>query len=209
MLVAISCCLCGFGSGLFTAGGVAAIANLPDQPTAIAVAQEPYPTFTPYPTYTAYPTQQLPKPKPTKAPAQPPAPEQPVAEPPTPAPPPVEPQNVVHSVGEPIPFDGYSLTLQSVAFENGVLMITIAIANTGADAINVSSMIGYTARNAAGELRQQKYIDCTDRRISGAVAPGEQIVGDICFEVPAPEPIRLYYQDNLFDGKITIWQLNP
>lgn len=110
-----------------------------------------------------------------------------------------------YSVGDVIALSGKNIVLIGAEFTDNLLAADFAIANTGSESTNVSSLIAFSARNADGTTLDQEYFECGSR-LDGPVAPGDRIRGQICWKNANPGA-KIIYEPDLFSSEAVTWQV--
>lgn len=112
----------------------------------------------------------------------------------------------VFEVGDLIEVEDHTIRLNSVSYNDSLVMANFTIENQGDSDLNVSSLISYSAKNEDGTLLEQEYFDCGTSSLDGTVLPGDKLRGDVCWTGASPDAgIKLYYEADLFGQGAVVW----
>lgn len=112
----------------------------------------------------------------------------------------------VFEVGDLIEVEDHTIRLNSVSYNDSMVIANFTIENQGDSDLNVSSLISYSAKNEDGTLLEQEYFDCGTSSLDGTVLPGDKLRGDICWTGANPDAgIKLYYAADIFGQGAVVW----
>ena len=122
---------------------------------------------------------------------------------------PAEPPKVeVYDIGDIIQVGDHTIVLNSAEFRGNVLEANFTIENQGADDLNVSSLLSFTAKDNEGSKLEQEIFDCGSSGLDGKVLPGDKLKGSICWSgVSATDSVKIYYEANLFGSGAVVWEV--
>lgn len=82
------------------------------------------------------------------------------------------------------------------------LVIDVTIENTGSDELAVSSLMSFDLRDSNGEKGSYAYLDAVTSQLDGTLMAGDNLKGQIAFDVKDSESYNFYYLDSLIDDQI-------
>ena len=105
----------------------------------------------------------------------------------------------IHQVGDLIEVDEHTIRLNSVEYQETVLIANFTIENQGSSDLNVSRMLSFSARKSDGTKLEQEIFDCGTSSLDGKVLGGDRLRGSICWSGIGPDDgTKIYYEAELF-----------
>lgn len=99
----------------------------------------------------------------------------------------------------------HTITLEDVNWTGGVVSATVVIDNTGDSELNVSSLVGFEAKDDAGNKGDY---EMSSDGLDGSVLAGDKLRGKLSYKFSAePASAKLYYKPNLFGGGAIVFIL--
>lgn len=112
----------------------------------------------------------------------------------------------IYEVGDLIEVEEYTIRLNKVEYQRGILLANFTIENRGSSDLTVSSLLSFSARQADGTDLEQSLFDCGTSGLDGSVLPGDKLRGDICWsDARVDAGIKIYYKANLFAQGAIVW----
>ena len=112
----------------------------------------------------------------------------------------------VFKVGDIIEVGEHTIVLNSATIKGDVLQANFTIENTGAEDLNVSSLMSFEAKDSEGTKLEQDIFDCGSA-LGGKVLPGDKLKGNICWKGAATDIIKIYYEADLFSKGAVVWEV--
>ncbi len=112
-----------------------------------------------------------------------------------------------YNVGDLIEGKDHTIRLNSLSFTGNVLTADFTVENFSDSDVNMSSMMGFTAKNSDGTKLDQEFMDCGVARLDGKVLSGDRLRGSVCWKGADPaNNIKIYYEENLFGEGAIVWE---
>ncbi len=112
----------------------------------------------------------------------------------------------VYEVGNLIEVEDHTIRLNSVEYQDTVLVANFTVENHGSSDLSVSSMLSFSAKKEDGTKLEQEIFDCGTSGLDGSVLPGDKLRGDICWSGANPDDgIKIYYEASLFGEGAVVW----
>jgi hypothetical protein len=117
------------------------------------------------------------------------------------------PQVEVFQVGDLVQGQDHTIRLNSVAYQETILVADFTVENLGDSDVDMSSMMSFSAKKSDGTLLEQEYFDCGTSSLDGKVLSGDRLRGSICWVgASAEDGIRIYYEADLFGEGAVVWE---
>lgn len=110
-----------------------------------------------------------------------------------------------YAVGDIISLPKQIIVLNGAQYSGNILVADFLIGNTSDEFQTVSSMMSFSARNSDGTNLDQAIFDCGSS-LDGAIAPGDKLKGEICWENAAPGA-KIYYEENFLSSGAVVWEI--
>lgn len=117
------------------------------------------------------------------------------------------PTMALYGVGDVIQVGDQTVVLNSANVEGTMLKANFTIENKGAEEINLSSMLSFSAKDSEGSKLHQEIFDCGSG-LGGKILAGDKIKGDICWSGAVGDTFKIYYEAKLFSTGAVVWQIS-
>ena len=112
----------------------------------------------------------------------------------------------IYEVGDLIEVEEHTIRLNSVEYQETVLIANFTIENHGSSDLNVSSMLSFSAKKSDGTKLEQEIFDCGTSGLDGSVLPSDKLRGNICWSGSGPDDAtKIYYEADLFGQGAVVW----
>lgn len=110
----------------------------------------------------------------------------------------------VHALGEVVTIKKHRVAMHEAKFTEQGMVAGFTMANDGTESIEVSTIIGWEARNSDGTTLDQDFFAC-DTGLGGTLMPGELLKGNVCWDGAKPG-LKITYTPDLFGDKV-VWEI--
>jgi hypothetical protein len=111
----------------------------------------------------------------------------------------------IYKIGDVVQVKDHTITLNSADVKGGNLVANFTIENKSDKDLNISSMIGFNAKNADGE--KLDYAMCDSSPIDGKILPADKTKGNVCWKAATKAGVKIYYEATMFSSGAIVWEL--
>lgn len=113
----------------------------------------------------------------------------------------------VAKIGDVVQVNTHTISLNSASITGNTLKANFTLENKGAEDLNVSSLMSFSARRRDGTALQGEFYPC-GTSLDGKVIPGDKLKGDVCWKgAKLEDGIKIYYVDELLSEGAVVWKV--